>query len=313
MEPHGLSQTTMGKLRAMLGSEILGSYDLNDPRLFDYTNELGEYLYTTGEYVGSTATFAFSVPTSKIITLPLHLNAVLGARIDGTPRPVVGEGYQYLWNGPGDLTDTCYGLLAPLGSSPVETQLSADGTLLVTSSITGSDNGKFVRVLGKDADGDTVYDAGGLLGENLTIGGSASSTTFSEITGVQKPKTAGVVTLKTGITTLSAYPSGEELPVYRRYQVFQNGVETVTAHCSRRWIPLNSYEEYLVPGNIRGWKLLFMAREHENRGRLAEAEAYYAIAVKTFNQEVRRNEANNVNLQQVDVQGFDVRSISPVG
>lgn len=315
---HGLSQVRVAELRARY-AQIGFAGDETDPAFLTDLNEILEHLYSLNDWKGGSGVFSLALSSTGRVTLPYFLEGIKACRLDKTPRPVLSVGYEFLRHGPGDLEDQGLGMVVPEGEFPVRAEFpSTPATITLTSS--QDDSTKICRLYGLDDEGNEVRDSEGLPGIDLTIGAGASSVTFASLTGVVKPITRGRVTVTLNTATplvLSVYEPSVTIPLYRRYKVDPVSTEsnlageTLEAWCSRRVVPVVNEEDWVVPGNSRGWKLALIAQAMENNSD-RNAATFWQNAVDAFNQEIEKHTSGENQIPNIQIFGLEVGNIEPV-
>lgn len=315
----GLSRTTVAKLRDQYYNLAgLAHTDKSNPRFLTVVNEILEYLYSLGDWRGNSGVWSFTPSSSGRITLPYYLQAMKAARLDDHPRPILAQNIEFLHNGPGDLEDRGLGVVVSDGEHPISAEFPEDTSDTISVSSTNSDDetDKFVRIYGLDENGNEVRGATGSPGEKVAVGATSTSQ-FSAVTHVVKDLTRGRVSLTLDTATplvLAVYEPTIEIPAYHRYKVdpvsssANSQVETVTAWCSRRFIPVAKEEDFVVPGAMRAWKLAFQAWSMENEAD-KNADAYWVKALQAFNADVENfkrseNQPMNLHLHGYFVEGL---------
>jgi hypothetical protein len=309
---HGLSGVTLGRVRRLHAAKFFDT-DTSAPQFADMVNEVVERFHMDSNWVGSTGIFEFDVPSSGLITLPLCLESILHAQLDDKPRPVMGNRYEFLQHGVGQIDPTTSGLgmLVDQGNVGIEVAFPSTAGIL-TLEHNSADAGKQVRILGPDENGDEIYDADGVPGELVTLSGTSTNTSnqFSNVLGIQKPRTGYPLVVKRSTTELANIPPGVENPVYRRYKVAKASAlgesAYVRAVCTRQAVPVANEEDYVVPGNLSALKMGLYSITYEENNDLDRAAQYGAKAIDFLNKEAEKHRGGAQPLATFQPAGFGI-------
>lgn len=287
----GLSSSTVADARKRFAGEFFPR-DETDIAFLDRLNEVNERYHSLEKWVGSQATFRVDVSEEKTFYLPYYLDSVAAASIDKRPAITQSERYQFIHDGPGevDANGSIGGVLIDLGLSGIQAPFpETASTLTFSAALQTADEGKKIRVLGYDTDGNWVTDAAGTPGEEVTIGDApvVTSTVFSGVKGVQKEFTVAAITLThttDDVELLRAEPFMEN-PMFRGYRILDLSAEAIFALCKRRAIPVTKEEDYLFPGNLSALKQGMFGLVYENAGDMGKAQQYFREGVTLLNNE----------------------------
>ncbi len=245
-------------------------------QFLSFLNQSMERLINSGKYKGIKVKTRFASSTG-FITLPPNYLSVLGMTYRSCPVPVFGEWHEYVESGPGIIDDAeCWGgILQDMGDgfcSQLDIDPDSQGVLRIYSA--SADDGKLVRIFGKDVNGDAIFDATGVEGEEVTLAFPyvATTNTYSVFNGFQKPRTKSNVRVKVnGVTEyqIASYLPSETRPRYRRYKTGTTE-EAIEVLCQRRYFPVSAETDWVTPGNLGAHKNMIIAlkNESENQGDL---------------------------------------------
>ncbi len=262
-------------------------------------NQVIERLNNYGIWKDACNNTVFQSVPSGIITLPRRSQSVVGATVYGIPTLTFSQfhAYQelgYAWLDP--LQTGSYGLI-DMGDdycTQADFATGTSGTLKAVIS-SATDAAKVIRLYGRDASGNQIYDTTGVEGITLTTANPSASTTqvFSSLTGMQIAATfVGSWRLYSTIagvdTQLGYYEPGETSPVYRRYKVgVLSGENTVRCLCKRRFIPVVAESDWVHPGSIGALKLGLQALNQETLDGMDKSDGLWARAIKTLDEELK--------------------------
>lgn len=311
---YGLSQSTLGAARDRFAEKFFPG-DATNPEFATAMSEIIERLHSEGYWVGAKATFSMAISDTGYITLPIHLDSILNARIDESPRLVHSERYNFLYSGPGEMdpTTNCSGLMIDKGVVSTEVEFPSTAGTIKVEATNATDHGKVVRVLGYDEDQALIRD-GASPGEAFTLAGSpvTSTNTFKGIVGIQKPVTRGAVNIYhvgDEDTLLASVPGSVKYPIYRRYMVTAPESDNVIAYCKRRALPVVNEEDYLIPGNLSALKLAMYALNFEEKSDPERAQYYWGQCLKLLNDEASEHRGGAQEIADVSPWGRGVPGI----
>ena len=257
-------------------------------------NEVCERVTKSGKWKGSILEVDF--PSSDgFITLPYEFEAVLAMTYNRVPALTYTQFHTYMINGPGEVLDSLNwaGVLIDMGDGfATQANIQTVGVLKVTTNV--ADDGKQIRLFGKDQNGADIFDADGLLGESVTCAAPFVNTTnqFSVVTGIQATPDPSTVMQKAwalydaGNNLIGSYYPGESRPSYRRYQTGQaeNAIRLI---CQRRFIRMRNESDWVIPGNIPALRAGFWAWKFEDGSDSQKAEENWARCINLLNQEAK--------------------------
>lgn len=257
-------------------------------------NEVCERVTKSGKWKGSILEVDF--PSSDgFITLPYEFEAVLAMTYNRVPALTYTQFHTYMINGPGEVLDSLNwaGVLIDMGDGfATQANIQTVGVLKVATNV--ADDGKQIRLFGKDQNGADIFDADGLLGESVTCAAPFVNTTnqFSVVTGIQATPDPSTVMQKAwtlydaGNNLIGSYYPGESRPSYRRYQTGQaeNAIRLI---CQRRFIRMRNESDWVIPGNIPALRAGFWAWKFEDGSDSQKAEENWARCINLLNQEAK--------------------------
>lgn len=272
--------------------------DLDTAGRKEMVNEVGQRILESGKFIGTQDTIDIAVDNTGVFSLPRQFSTVLGYKADGSVYPMASKWWAYA-PGATDQLQKYARNMQPLGTGFAT---FVDPTAAVTLSFTSSqsDSGT-IHVDGLDEDGNEVFSSDGTRGIDITItSGSSSPTvqTFTKITALVLPVTAGVITL-TGVytdattVTLGHYEPGETNPNYTRYlipfaqQKADDETVSVTALCQRQFVPLVSDYDIVYPSHVPAFKEGCFAINYSNQGENERYATHMNEAIRLLNNQLR--------------------------
>lgn len=264
-------------------------------------NEVVERYINNGKWKGNLMEITFN-GANGFVTLPFNFAAALAGTFLRCPFPVFTQYHTYVLNGPGNIEQAFKwsGIFLDMGDGFVtEVDIpEGDAGVIRIHSIAG-DNGVLVRIYGRDADDNIIYDSDGDEGEAVTLTAPSVVTThnFSKVTGFVKPHTKGFVRIgvvppSTTELTLANYQPIETVPCYHRYQTntiqveenINNGIRLL---CSRRFIPLQAETDLVEPGNLAALRNGVQAWLSENANDYPAADVAWQRGIDFLNDEAK--------------------------
>ncbi len=264
----------------------LERYVSSPAALIGALNEVCERIIYNAKYKGTMIKVTFD-SSASFISLPPEYLSVLGSTYNHWPTRIYGEFHTYFESGPGtpleasgwlgqlqDLGDGFCSQLDIIKADPRANPavVAKPGTIRIFS--TGSDNGRTIRLFGTQQEsGEDVSDPSGNLGEPITLVAPFvdSINHYTELTDVIKDATKGPVSawiVPTGGGTnyqIASWRPQETRPRYRRYKTgrFESAIQVL---CQRRFMPVRTETDFVIPGNLAGLKFGLKALQHENVG-----------------------------------------------
>jgi hypothetical protein len=287
------SRLTLAEARAQL-YDVVTPDDANDSAFLRALNRVCEAFMSSGKWKGTKGVVTFASSSDGYIVLPRQYEAALGWQHDDRPRPIYNAFNEYLVGGIGnyDATLSDFNMMLDTAEEvPTLTAISTAGTIRLTRANSG-DSAKTVRLYGKDADGNTVFDSSGDEGLTVTLSSATNDTAqvFSVITQVVKQVTTGRVTIGVVVdgthTPLSVYDPTETVPLYRRYKI---GVtdKAVRVLCKRRFVPLVDETDLVYPGNLLALRCGLIGDKWITQNDFDRAAASYGRAYQYLDNELK--------------------------
>ena len=282
------SQTTLGLLWQFYGYLFPAFTGPTDPGFLRYVNLGLEQVINSGTWDGTVVWTVFN-GSSGAIALPYNMQTIIGVDINGAPQTVfsqfadfqevgVGAPFTASVTGCGPLRDfgewptqKIISLLAPCNSPP------ATGTLTIGIN-NPADAGIIIRILGYDANGQTITDASGARGVTMTTAYPTvpSSQVFSDISyiEVQTPTTVPpflspwqLYLNYNGQAQIGTYLPFETIPQYHIYKTgtWDTNVP-IAVQCRLKYTQVWTPTDPIVPGNLNAWKFILQAVDKEMSG-----------------------------------------------
>jgi hypothetical protein len=288
-------------------------------------NEICERFFVSGRWKGMIVEVDLDA-SQGYVTLPRRCEAVLGITVAKAPRTPFGRWYSFVPGGPGQLDSSTYSgpdLVLDAGDShPVfrDPPYESFRLRVKVPNTSDRDTGNYVVFKGSDADGNYVFGPDGGEGTQLSLSAAENTTAqyFSALTGVLKPLTNGYLTLwavdaSGAETQIGEYEPGETNIGYRRYRIERpNGSETPTvrALCKRRYVPVQSEHDEVIPGNMGALKLGLISLKYEDTNDLERATEYFNKALTLLNAELREARGSQFNTVRFSPHGFGLGKIN---
>jgi hypothetical protein len=288
-------------------------------------NEICERFFVSGRWKGMIIEVDLDA-SQGYVTLPRRCEAVLGITVAKAPRTPFGRWYSFVPGGPGQLDGSTYtgtDLVLDAGDShPVfrDPPYESFRLRVKVPSTSDRDTGNYMVLKGNDADGNSVFGADGSEGLQLNLTAAENTTTqyFSALTGVLKPLTNGYVTLwavnaSGAETQIGEYEPGETNVGYRRYMVQRasgSEIPTVRALCKRRFVPVQSEHDDIIPDNMGALKLGLISLKYEDTNDLERSTEYFNKALSLLNAELREQRGSQFNTVRFSPHGFGLGRIN---
>lgn len=321
--PEGLSALPLGEAREILAPQT-NPGDVASDEFRIKVNKVMSRIYTMGGWRGSKATYTMNVSSTGRVTLPAHLDSIIGYQHDLNSTDdtagnvgllIGGMGYEFLYNGPGHLDETqaTSGELIDEGEVPTLVEFPSTASQLTVTISDSGDAGEAIKITGLDDSSNEVIDGNGAPGERIVYVNpdATSSTTYSDIYGIQKDLTQGRVIVKHGSTVLATLQPGERHPVYRRYKVAHSDVTdaTIKAYCKRRYVPVVDEEDYIIPGNLAALQSGLLALRKHEEGMIGDAEPYWQDAIRLLSGDQTEYNGGAVRIPTYHPWGLGQKSI----
>jgi len=315
---------TLAQARQLLHQHISpnGPDDVSVPMRL---NEVCERFFVSGRWKGMLVEVDLDA-NQGYVTLPRRCEAVLGITVAKAPRTPFGRWYSFVPGGPGQLDSSAYSgpdLVLDAGDShPVfrDPPYEAFRLRVKVPNTSDRDTGNYIVFKGNDVDGNYVFGSDGSEGLQLDLISAENTTTqyFSALTGVLKPLTNGYLTLwavdaSGAETQIGEYEPGETNPEYRRYRVERpSGSETpvVRALCKRRYIPVLSEHDEIIPDNMGALKLGLISLKYEDTNDLERSTEYFTKALSLLNSELREARGSQLNSMRFSPHGFGLGRVA---
>jgi hypothetical protein len=260
------------------------------------------------------------------VTLPRRCESILGITVDNAPRTPFGRWYSFVTGGPGQVSNSAHAgpdLVLDAGDShPVfrDPPYESFRLRIKVPNTSDRDTGNYVVFKGNDAGGNYVFDAEGNEGALLSLTSAENTTAqyFSSLTSVLKPLTEGYLTLWAvnsdgEETQIAEYEPGETNVGYRRYRLVRTDnsqTPAVRALCKRRYVPVLSEHDEIVPDNMGALKLGLISLKYEDTNDLERATEYFQRALYLLNAELKEARGSQINTMQFSPHGFGLSRIN---
>lgn len=288
-------------------------------------NEICERFFVSGKWKGMMVEVDLDA-SEGYVTLPRRCESILGITVQKTPRTPFGRWYSFLPGGPGEVDLSTYSgpdIVVDMGDgypTYIDSPYASFRVRVKVPNASDRNNGNYVLIKGTDANGDVVYDSGGSEGVVLDLTAADNTTTqyFSKITSIVKPPTLGYTTLwavnsSNAETEIGNYEPGETNISYRRYRVTRadtSETPTVRALCKRRYVPVLSENDEVIPGNMGALKLGLISLKYEDTNDLERATEYFTRALSLLNAELREQRGGQFNTMRFSPHGFGLNRIA---
>lgn len=287
-------------------------------------NELCERFFVSGKWKGMLVEVDLDA-SEGYVTLPRRCESILGITVQKAPRTPFGRWYSFSPGGPGEVDLSSYSgpdLVIDLGDgypTYVDSPYTSFRVRVKVPNASDRNNGNYVLIKGTDSDGKAVYDSDGSEGITLNLAAADNTTSqyFSKITSITKPPTLGYLTLwavnsSNAETEIGEYEPGETNVSYRRYKVTRadtSETPTVRALCKRRYVPVVSENDEVIPGNMGALKLGLISLKYEDTNDLERASEYFTKALSLLNAELREQRGGQFNTMRFSPHGFGLNRI----
>jgi hypothetical protein len=288
-------------------------------------NEICERFFVSGRWKGMLAEVDLDA-TQGYVTLPRRCESILGITVQKAPRTPFSRWYSFVSGGPGEVSNSSYSgpdLVVDAGDNHPTYRDSPYESFRLRVKVPNSsdrDTANYVMFKGTGADGNFVHRSDGSEGLQLIISGAENTTTeyFSSLNSVTKPLTNGYLTLwavnsANQETQIGDYEPGETSIAYRRYRVLradQSEAPTVRALCKRRFVPVLSEDDEVVPGNMGALKLGLISLKYEDTNDLERSNEYFTKALSLLNAELREQRGAQIGVAQFSPHGFGLGRIA---
>lgn len=244
------------------------------------------------------------------ITLPRHLETCIRGGMPGTkPYPTQSQWYQYISGGYGmrTLDQRHYGALQDLGTGFCTFRNIETASTLTVSSAETEDAATYLYIRALDASGNKIYTTvGGEVIEGIRIDLSAApattSYTISNIYGLTKDITKGVVTVEDASNDLAYLEPGELIANYRRYLSGGYNADNWTqikGIFKRKHVWAVADNDPLYPDSLEAIKFGLMALNYEEEADLDRAPLYWKMAVDLLNQQLKSRRLGSEGTMQL--------------
>jgi hypothetical protein len=291
---------TLGDIKANIAKLL--SMSSTDSRVVGYINEAQERLLYKGLWVDTYARYAIT-NSNGTITWPRQLETIEVVALDDRPGVVRNEWFEFLETGPGllDSTDCDSYTLVDRGTAVCFSDIDGTDKILRVYSGATTDAGKRVLLQGYNGSGEWIRTQDGstwIDGEYVTLTTTYVDTdnVFSELTGVQKTATDGIVKLheyKPSDSTsrlIGEYQPTETRPNYRRSLIpglaDDNTTITVTVVGKLRFAPARVDTDWLFISYEAAIKEMVMSIRKAENNLVKEAQAYEDRAVQLLQEQL---------------------------
>jgi hypothetical protein len=319
---------TLADARPVVAPFVRGGTCADAEAVRDRVNECVRRLIVKQSVAGVVKWMRFST-TNNSITLPRGCQRIVGnPTIDGTPRRLFNQAYEFLERGPGEICaagGTTGKDLLDLGTGwPTFFDIPSDACrYLVAFSTAAADATLTMKVAGRDqynaellVDGQSLPSfkinqwAGGVEGSIVNAADLVySAQQFKSISAVYKPKTQGQVSLYTyepatgRMYFLAKYHPYETQPSFHRYRIllpdFTNG-NNIMLRVKLGYVPMVDDTDVLIIQNLDAIKLMAQAISKENESKVDEAMLIESQAVRLLVEQSGDESEKDFTLHMID-------------
>ncbi len=289
-----ISRITVADAREALYPYVCGD-DRNSSRFLEYLNQARERILNSGKWKGTVLNVLFE-QLGGYISLPREGEALLGLHVNNSIFPVNSKWYEFNVGGPGKIPESVesMGFAIDLGENYCTIEDLDSPVEIVLEALNAEDEGQVIRLFGKDANGEEIFDANGVRGEEIQLSTTPVSSTnvYSTLTQVNKGLTFGYVKLyadETPDRLLANYAPSELNPLYRRYMLKSKDDVSITGTMKLRYFPLCSESEPVVPANLGALKMALLALTYEDSNDLASAQQYWGNCYTLLDDQMREH------------------------
>jgi hypothetical protein len=292
-----ISRITVADAREALYPYVCGD-DRNSSRFLEYLNQARERILNSGKWKGTVLNVLFE-QLDGYISLPREGEALLGLHVNNFIFPVNSKWYEFNVGGPGKIPESVdsMGSAIDLGENYCTIENLDSAVEIVLEATNAEDTGQVIRLFGKDANGEEIFDADGVRGEAIELSTSPVPSTkiYSTLTQVNKGLTTGYVKLYANETPdrlLANYAPSELNPLYRRYMLKTKDDASITGKMKLRYFPLCSESEPVVPANLGALKMALLALTYEDSNDMASAQNYWGNCYSLLDDQMREHRGN---------------------
>lgn len=289
-----ISRITVADAREALYPYVCGD-DRNSSRFLEYLNQARERILNSGKWKGTVLNVLFE-QLDGYISLPREGEALLGLHVNNFVFPVNSKWYEFNVNGPGKVPDSIQSMnmAIDLGENYCTIEDLDEAVEIVLEAVNAEDAGQVIRLFGKDENGEEIFDADGVRGEEIELSTSpvTSTKTYSTLTQVNKGLTFGYVKLyadESPDRLLANYAPSELNPLYRRYMIKTKDDASITGKMKLRYFPLCAESEPVVPANLGALKMALLALTYEDSNDLASAQQYWTNCYALLDDQMREH------------------------
>lgn len=289
-----ISRITVADAREALYPYVCGD-DRNSSRFLEYLNQARERILNSGKWKGTVLNVLFE-QLGGYISLPREGEALLGLHVNNFVFPVNSKWHEFNVGGPGKIPESVesMGFAIDLGENYCTIEDLDSPVEIVLEALNAEDEGQVIRLFGKDANGEEIFDADGVRGEEIQLSTTPVSSTnvYSTLTQVNKGLTSGYVKLyadETPDRLLANYAPSELNPLYRRYMLKSKDDVSITGTMKLRYFPLCSESEPVVPANLGALKMALLALTYEDSNDLASAQQYWGNCYTLLDDQMREH------------------------
>lgn len=265
----------------------------NEGEIFARLTDAIETLANKGQWEPLLGYMDTAVNSGNLVTLPREVEIPIRVNVDNNPSYARDRLYEFTLNGPGSNSERTGWQWEDRGQVPIFASFVSDPASFVQVSSDASDDGKKIRVYGKDMNGLDIS-------VEITLDAPTTAFTteaFSSITRVSKDVTAKSVGLYVqnaadifnGIDPhlIATYAPDETEPLYRQIRLSKTGV---TAHIffRRRTYKITSRDDFIPLHSKMSILMMLKANESYRDGsidKMALGDAYEKKALAFLKEE----------------------------
>ncbi len=308
---------TFGQLKAAIARVCgVSGMPVTDPRVMEFTNLAVEEILNEGDFPWTVERLFFRVYCGRIV-LPTEFDRIYSVAVDGVPQQINSPWYELVVGSGRNIYQSQNLNPPPFNNSGI----TLDRDEVFQFRDIPKDQWYFLKLETQfaEVDGATILfrgwdnahspvttnlDAQWIEGEQMAlVSGTKSTSTFSEISGIVKPKTNGEIyvyavnadeTVKVHVGT---YAPNDRSPFYRTYKVAgTNGdhcPSCVEVRARRRYQPIEGDNDFVMLGNIPALKKMVQAVWFSDANKPEEYQFYKSAAVDLLRKEATAYRGKN--------------------
>lgn len=301
----GCAENTFGHYRAQFALTANNGLRLDDHKIHEVVNAAEQRIM---QQTRQWEPRLFNVCSGEL-ALPAEYESILALDFNNVPKTIRSQWHEYSPDGMGYREQGFNGSSAIYrGESPLHTKLP--GPTMLTVSTGENERSAKVRITGRDTDGNSISDELTLTG----AGSWATTNTYAAVDSITKDPTIGAVSVTvTGdtkeVALLQSWQTESRCAIYAIPSRNDCAISVVRAILRPRWYRKLRDTDLMQVRNLPAVINMGIAVLAEREGRVDEANAYEARALRYFNEERIGRESAHQRRPQLQVAGWGAGSI----